>query len=46
MSKTSPFHNGYIRRCRRCEELFRTTSKHSKICNKCSRKRGGGSYGI
>ncbi len=27
----------YVRCCKRCEELYKTTQKTSKICPKCSR---------
>jgi len=33
MSKKPNFN--YVRKCRRCDELFRTTGRRSKICQKC-----------
>jgi len=30
----------YIRRCKRCGELFRSKTKYSKICDKCKRNKG------
>jgi len=26
----------YMRKCHRCEEIFRTPGKNSKICDKCN----------
>lgn len=32
----------YMRRCRRCEELYRTHSKFSTICPDCAKPCSGG----
>jgi rRNA maturation endonuclease Nob1 len=31
----------YMRRCKRCGEIFEATAKYSKICNNCKKNTGG-----
>lgn len=37
MLKDKNKHNKYVRRCKRCKELFRTEAKMGRICSKCSK---------
>ena len=30
----------FIKRCRRCENLFNTKYRHSRVCPKCRKSRG------
>ena len=36
----------YMRRCKRCNELYRTPWKYSKICEKCRKVSGFYSWKI
>lgn len=31
----------YMKQCRRCSSIFRTTARTAKICEDCSMQRGG-----
>lgn len=35
----------YMRRCHRCDNIYNTSARSSKICNNCIKPHGGGMYG-